>query len=67
MPEAVSIEVRRLISRFGAAATVAGMLTPVVAVGSNAAPIAECNRLLIVYAAIEASYDTAVDDDGIAS
>jgi hypothetical protein len=62
----IPIEVRRMISRWGAPATVAGMLTPVVD-GSNAAPIAECNRLLIVYAAIEASYEAAVDDDGIAS
>jgi hypothetical protein len=65
--EAIPIETRRLISRFGAAATVAGMLTPVVGSNSAPMPIAECNRLLIVYAAIEASYEAAAGDDGITS
>jgi hypothetical protein len=76
MPEAIPIEVRCMISRFGAAATVAGMLTPVIADGWGAmaarhargsALFVECNRLLIVYAAIEASHETAADDDGIPS
>jgi hypothetical protein len=53
-----------MISRFGAAATAAGMLTPVIAAGENSALIAECNRLVIVYAAAEASYEADANDDG---
>jgi hypothetical protein len=67
MLEAIPIEVRRMVSRFGAAATAGGMLTPAISVGPNSALIAECNRLLIVYAAIEALYAAVVGDDGIAS
>jgi hypothetical protein len=58
MPEAIPIEIRRMVSRFGATATVAGLLTPAVArpVGPDAALIAECSRqMLIVYAAVEAA------------
>ena len=64
MPEAIPIEVRRMVSRFGAAAVTAGLLTPAIAFPEMM--IVGCSRL-VIDAEIQVSYGAVAGDDGIAS
>jgi hypothetical protein len=67
VPQAIPLATRRMVSRFGPAATVAGLLTPIIAGAAvDAGLIAECNRLRIVLAAAEVSY-VATPVDGFVS
>jgi hypothetical protein len=60
MPQAIPPDVQ-MVARFGTAAVAAGPMTPAVTV-----QIAECNRLVVVYSAVQASHVMPLVD-GLAS
>jgi hypothetical protein len=56
MPQAIPPD-RQMVARFGAAAVAAGLMTPAVTM-----QIAECNRLVVVYIAVQASHASVLVD-----